>query len=240
VRQGARAEEVDALEEQLTAARARAELARSNLGRITQLHEMGAVASQERDRADEAQRSADAEVAAAQARLEGASSGRPEDVRDASAGVLGAQARLEQARATLERLTIRAPIHATVLDVDNRVGEQVEPNADTPMMVIGDLRTLRVRVDVDERDVGAVRTGAPAVITSDSYPGRFFDGEVVDIGEWITEKRVFTDDPTTRLDVKVLEVLVELREREGIVPGMRVTGYIASPVEPASQELARR
>ena len=39
-------------------------------------------------------------------------------------------------------------------------------------------------------------------------------------------KNVRTDDPTERIDTKILEVVLELDEREGLFPGLRVVGYV--------------
>lgn len=46
----------------------------------------------------------------------------------------------------------------------------------------------------------------------------------------MSRKNVQTDDPTERIDTKILEVLLELDDSGSLVPGLRVTGYIqASP-----------
>jgi hypothetical protein len=39
-------------------------------------------------------------------------------------------------------------------------------------------------------------------------------------------KNVRTDDPVERLDVKILEVVLQIDEPAGLVPGIRVTGYV--------------
>ena len=48
-------------------------------------------------------------------------------------------------------------------------------------------------------------------------------------------KNVRTDDPTERLDTKILETVVELDDSQGLVPGLRVTGYIGAPEPPAAK-----
>ena len=50
-----------------------------------------------------------------------------------------------------------------------------------------------------------------------------FQGE---IGRRMGRKNVRTDDPVERLDVKILEVVMQLDQPDGLVPGIRVTGYI--------------
>jgi HlyD family secretion protein len=139
--------------------------------------------------------------------------------------VEGADARRDQARATLERLAVRAPIDGEVLQVKYRAGEYVTPGGD-PLIVMGDTRVLRVRVDVDERDIGRIAVGDPAYVVADAYPARRFEGSVVEIGRRMGRKNVRTDDPTERIDTKILETVIELTDAHGLVPGLRVTGYV--------------
>jgi HlyD family secretion protein len=88
---------------------------------------------------------------------------------------------------------------------------------------------LRARLDIDERDVGRIALGAPAVIQVSAFPDRDILGKVIDVGRRMGRKNVRTDDPVERNDTKVLEVVVALEEREGLIVGQRVTGYLAAP-----------
>jgi HlyD family secretion protein len=81
-------------------------------------------------------------------------------------------------------------------------------------------------VDVDERDIARVKVGAPGYVTLSAFPGRRFPAEVVEVGARMGRKNVRTDDPVERLDVKILEVVLQVAQPEGLVPGIRVTGYI--------------
>jgi multidrug resistance efflux pump len=133
----------------------------------------------------------------------------------------------------LGRLTIRAPIAGTILQLKYRIGEYYNPgaaNAATvePLVVLGDMRAIRVRLDVDERDIARVKIGSPGYATLSAYPGRRFSGRVVEVGIRMGRKNVRTDDPVERLDVKILEVLLQIDQPEGLVPGIRVTAYVDS------------
>jgi multidrug resistance efflux pump len=147
------------------------------------------------------------------------------------AQVRAAIARRDQAKAALERLTVRAPIEGTILQVKYRIGEYYNPAAPSgapvdPLVVLGDLRAIRVRLDVDERDIARVKLGAPGFVTLTAFPGRRFEGKVVEVGRRMGRKNVRTDDPVERLDVKILEVVLRVDEPNGLVPGIRVTGYV--------------
>ena len=95
-------------------------------------------------------------------------------------------------------------------------------------VVLGDTRVLRVRMDVEERDIGRLTIGAPAQVTADAFPGRKFPGKVVEIGRRMGRKNIRTDDPVERIDTKILEVVVQLERPEGLIPGLRVVSVIGA------------
>jgi multidrug resistance efflux pump len=229
---GLRQEDVEALIGEAGAAKARAESSAEILARTEKLAETGAVSTDELDRARRQSEADERSFKAADARrLGGVNGGRREDVAVAQAQVKAAVARRDEARARLERLTIRAPIDGTILQLRYRIGEYYNPASPTgvavePLVVLGDLRAIRVRVDVDERDIARLKLGAPGYVTLSAFPGRRFAGKVVEIGARMGRKNVRTDDPIERLDVKILEVLVQIAEPEGLVPGIRVTAYV--------------
>jgi multidrug resistance efflux pump len=161
-----------------------------------------------------------------QAKKQAALSGsRSEDVVQARARVLAAAARRDQAQAQLDRLTVRAPIAGQILQLKFRAGEYYTPGGDA-LVVMGDTRILRVRMDVDERDVARVALGDKAFATLPAFPGRRFPGTVVEVGKHMGRKNVRTDDPTERIDTKILEVVFQLDDAHELVPGLRVVGYI--------------
>jgi HlyD family secretion protein len=227
---GLRREDIDAAVADAEAAKERARLSAGTLARTAQLAETASATPDELDRAVRQAATDDQTWKAAEARREAAvRGGRSEDVVVADAQVAAATARRDQARATLERLTIRSPIRGQVLQLKFRAGEYYNPLGSEPLAVIGDMSKLRVRTDVDERDVGRVRLGEPAFVALTAFPGRKFAGHVVEIGRRMGRKNVRTDDPTERIDTKILEVVIDLDDREDLVPGMRVTSYLGAP-----------
>jgi HlyD family secretion protein len=229
-RRGLRVEDLNAITRDSDAAAARAELSRGVLERLENAARAGAATGDEVDRA---RRQADADrfaVEASQARQLSGRTGRREDVLVAMAQLQAAEARRDQARATLDRLRVVAPIAGEVMEIRNRVGEYVVPSPSDAMILLGDTRQLRARLDIDERDVARVRLGAETIIRVDAFPGRDFRGRVVILGERMGRKILRTDEPTERIDTKVLECVVELESFEGLIPGLRVMGYV-TPTE---------
>ena len=225
-RRGLRPEDLNAITRDADAAESRAELSRGVLERLENAARSGAVTGDEVDRA---RRQAEADrfaVEASQARQMSGRTGRREDVLVAMAQLQAAEARRDQARATLERLRVVAPVAGEVMEIRNRIGEYVVPSPTDAMILLGDTRQLRVRLDIDERDVARVRVGAETIVRVDAFPGRDFRGHVVILGERMGRKILRTDEPTERIDTKVLECVVELESFDGLIPGLRVMGYV--------------
>ena len=80
----------------------------------------------------------------------------------ARAAVARAKAEVEQARIDLDRLLVRAPTSGQVLQVNVRPGEAVGSPYPKSLIVLGDLATLHVRVDIDGRDISRFRPGGSA------------------------------------------------------------------------------
>lgn len=101
-----------------------------------------------------------------------------------SASITQSRASLSAVESDLARGTIRSPINGIVLDRQVDPGQTVAASFQTPTLFVlaEDLTEMRLEVDVDEADIGRVRIGQPATFTTDAYPGRRFESEVMDIG----------------------------------------------------------
>jgi hypothetical protein len=82
------------------------------------------------------------------------------------------------ARSVLDKMTVRAPIDGTVLQVNVRVGEVVSPGSPQPPLQLADLSALCVRAELDERDLGSVRSGQAVTVRAAAFPDREFEGSV--------------------------------------------------------------
>jgi ABC exporter DevB family membrane fusion protein len=151
---------------------------------------------------------------------------RDEDRDRALADVAAARAQVELARATIEKTIVRSPVTGVVLRKHLKTGESVSDGPDTPILTLADDSVLRVRVDVDETDVAKVRVGQEAYVTADAYGDRKFRGHVVRVSQLLGKKNVRTDEPSERVDTKILETLVELNREERLPAGMRVNAFV--------------
>ena len=152
---------------------------------------------------------------------------RPDELARAEASIALARALADEAAALLAKTVVRSPIDGVVLRRHRQAGESVSIESAAPAVVtLADTRMLRVRVDVDERDVATVAVGAPAWVTADAYRGRRFAGRVVRIGRMLGRKNVRTDEPSERIDTKILETLIELDSGAPLPIGLRVDAFI--------------
>jgi HlyD family secretion protein len=137
-----------------------------------------------------------------------------------------ARAEAAAAAAEIERLTIRAPIAGTVLQVNAKPGELAAPSNAQPLLVIGDVSALRVRAELDERDLGEIKIGQPAVIRADAFRGRDFAGKVSFIAPIVEPARINSARGQRNVtDVDVVEVLVDLAQPDTFAVGMKVDVY---------------
>jgi HlyD family secretion protein len=153
---------------------------------------------------------------------------REEDQSFAESDLALAKAQLAEAQARYEKTFIRSPIDGSVLRKHHRSGESVSNSSTVPdpILTIGDRKTLRVRVDVDETDVSKVKVGQRAYVTADAFGQQKFWGRVVRLGQQLGPKNVRTDEPTEKVDTKILETLVELDPNVNLPDGLRVDAFI--------------
>ncbi len=226
---GLRVEDKDAVLAESQAAKERAELSASVLARTEQLAKSGAATADELDRARRQAQSDQATYRATEARFRAAEAGgRAEDIGFQKARVQAAEAKVAQAKATVDRLAIRAPGDGEVLQVKVREGELYSFQGAEPLVILGDTTRLRIRMDVDERDIARVAMGASAYATADAFGARRFSGKVVEVGRRFGRKNIRTDDPVEKNDTKILEVVIELDANDLLVPGQRVTSFISA------------
>jgi multidrug resistance efflux pump len=129
------------------------------------------------------------------------------DLAIAEAAVKEARAGVEQLKTEIGRALVVAPVDGVVLQVNVRPGERVGETDVRPLMVLGDTRTVHVRVDVDERDVPRFRPGAPARAYPRGDAGRDLALRFVRVEPMAVPKKALTGDNTERVDTRVLQVI---------------------------------
>jgi HlyD family secretion protein len=145
-----------------------------------------------------------------------------------------ARSDLTSSELALERTRIRAPADGTVLNVLARVGETAVPSPDSAVVVFGDMSSLRLRAEVEERDAAKVHVGQRVVVKADAFPDKTFDGTVTSISQSLGAPRIATRGPRRPNDVEVVEVMIALDGRPPLFTGMRVDAFFKLDNQSAS------
>ena len=208
-------------------ARAVLEVARTENDRRRRLLSHEVLSKEEADRAEREYKVASERLDAARQRFRLVDDPtREEDVKRALAQVGEARARLEEARALAEKGVIRSPIDGVVLRKHRRAGEMVSVSFDTPVVTVGDVSRLRVRADVDERDIAKVAVGQKAILMAEAYGDKRILGHVSRVAGILGKKNIRTDDPSEKNDTRILETLVDVDEPADLPVGLRMDVFI--------------
>lgn len=133
----------------------------------------------------------------------------------ARADLVEKRASLDLARQKLEDATVRAPIGGTIVSRPITQGQIIvsatSASGGTTLMTIADLKRVRMRVTIDEVEMGNIRVGEPASVAVDAFRDRTFEGII----EKIEPQAVVTQGVT------FFPVMVNIDNREGLLmPGM--------------------
>jgi HlyD family secretion protein len=123
------------------------------------------------------------------------------------AALAQAVAQQQQIETELKRLVVRGLVDGVVLQVEVRPGEFVAAPSSKPLVLIGDVDQLHVRVDVDEHDISRFVPGAPAKGMLRGQSKREFALRFVRVEPYVVPKKSLTGDNTERVDTRVLPVI---------------------------------
>ena len=170
------------------------------------------------------------------------------DLEVAKAEIDSAAANLQAIDINIERLVIRAPITGKVLQKNVRIGEFAQAGnfggPSSPLLLMGNVEPLYVRVDVDENDAWRVdvktRPDAEGVVRGD--PTAKAALKFVRIEPYVIPKKSLTGDTTERVDTRVLQIIYSL---EGstlpVFPGQQMDIFInaAPPAASSTKDTVR-
>lgn len=151
-------------------------------------------------------------------------------VASARAAAVQAQAALKAAATELMRLTVRAPMDAAVLRLTARPG-QFAPAAQLqePLVTLGRLDPLHVRIDVDEADLSRLTQGAPATVSPRGDSKNQVEARFVRVEPLVIPKRSLTNAVSERVDTRVLQVVYALpADAKGFYPGQQVDAFVVA------------
>lgn len=131
---------------------------------------------------------------------------RPVDVTKATASLNKASSAVKIAQANLDNAYIRAPKSGRILEIHAKAGEVV---GTLGIADLGQTDQMEVVAEVYQTDIGKIRTGQPAIITSESFTGEA-RGAVSLVGIIVTPQSVTSGQPGENLERRVVEARIRL------------------------------
>ena len=149
----------------------------------------------------------------------------------ALANVRAARAKVALDRVTLGYTTLRAPFGGVLAVREAELGELAGPGV--AIFTLDDLDHVWLRAYVNEQDLGKIRLGEAAKVTTDTYPGHAFAGRIAFIASQaeFTPKTVQTHAERVTL---VYRIRIDIdNPTHALLPGMPADARIA--LLPAAQ-----
>ena len=174
-------------------------LAQKNFDRIKTLYEKKAATQEEYDQAET-------------------------NLEQAKNQLITAQSDYDRARTNLKYAEIYSPIDGVILSKAVEEGQTVASSFSTPTLftIAKNLTDMQVEADVDEADIGLVKTGQRVRFTVDAFPADVFSGTV----------RQIRLEPTVTSNVVTYTVIIDAPNDEGkLYPGMTANITIISESE---------
>lgn len=226
---GYRTEEVQQAKAAMEAAQQRNEDAERDLDRTAKLKAGGAVSQEALDKAQVARDLAKSALDQAQDQYRLLASGpRRERIEAARAQLRQAEAAVQALDALLANMTVRSAFDG-VVTVRHREPGEIVP-AGSPVLTVMNRNDRWVKIYVPETRIGAVKLGLPATISTDTFRGKRYPGEVSYISSEaeFTPKTVQTSEERVKL-VYAVKVRITGDPAYDLKPGMPADVRIALP-----------
>ena len=136
----------------------------------------------------------------------------------AKAAIHSATETLKMSQIVLDYTVLRAPFSGVIQVRQAELGEIMVPG--TPVVTLADLDHVWLRAYINETDIGKVRYGESATVTTDTYPGKKYAGRVsfISANAEFTPKSVETHAERVTLVYRI-RIDIDNPSHE-LVPGM--------------------
>ncbi|ATW27663.1 efflux RND transporter periplasmic adaptor subunit [Candidatus Formimonas warabiya] len=137
-----------------------------------------------------------------------------EDIDNAASSLKDTELSLQNARNKLDNYSITSPIAGTIVEKNCKEGDTLE--AGDTLCTIFDLSYLKLVLNVDELDIGKVKTGQTVKITANNAEGTEYNGIVTKVNINGTTVNGVTSYPVT----------IRIDHAADLLPGMNVDAKI--------------
>jgi len=228
---GSRPEEIQRSQHDLDQAKAQLADDKANLERIRPLVQQGVFSRQQLDDAVARYEGSVQKVNSLQRTFDLTKIGpRQEDIDSARGQMIQAQGQMDYAKSQLDATEIKAPVTGTILDRTAEKGElilaQFASSAGS-VVSLADLNDLQVELDISQDDFSKLATKPKAIVTTDAYPDKHYQGEIAEISPEGNRQKA-----TVQVKVQILKPDSFLR------PEVNATVQFVSDEKPAQQQQA--
>lgn len=215
--------EIRAAQKALELAQERWKHAEVELARRQALLKDKAVSRSEYDAKESFVRQAETDVRRAEAQLQCLQEFvTPEDKLVAEAQVKVASVQRDLAAQGLADTQLNAPFDGTVLEILLRVGEAVTSAGRQPVILFADISRLRIRAEIDERYICALKPGQKVTVTGRALGAKEYQGHISRIKSIMGKKSVFTRSSSEKRDLDIVQVFVDMGDEFRAPAGLRV------------------
>lgn len=223
-----RAEDLAIAEAAMSIAKTELESAKIQYEMVQGLPDPRAISREQRDSRLFGYQQAQAKWRESQANLEKVKSGvwKP-DLEIAELEVQEAGANVERVKAEIDRTIIRSPINGTILRVRVHDGESTSDFTNTPMMIVGDISEMYLRVSINQLDIPFFNPKAPAIAYLQGDATEQFPLEFIRIEPYLISKQNLTNEVIEKVDTQVLQIIyrIDVKDRLLIV-GQQMDAFI--------------
>ncbi len=235
-----RPEDVPPAEAAVEEARAKLNDAEAAMARTERLYNRQMIAAGDWDKDRFTFYAAKATLAKSLAELERIKRGTwKEDLDVAQAAVEMASSQVESIQINLDRLTVHAPTDGEILQLNVRLGQFAAMTWKEPMIVLGDVKRLHVRVDIDENDVPLFDRRAEAVAYLKGRSQGRFPLTLEYVEPYVIPKQSLTGSNAERVDTRVLQVVYSLPDKRpvDVYVGQQMDVYMKASSSPVATSL---
>ncbi|HZZ42920.1 MAG TPA: biotin/lipoyl-binding protein [Tepidisphaeraceae bacterium] len=152
------------------------------------------------------------------------------DLAIARGDVASAEAQKRETEIEIDRRIIRAPVAGRILQVKIHPGEFATTGVlEQPLVLMGNVDRLMVRVDIDENDAWRIDPSAQAMAFVRGNRDLKTDLKFERVEPYVVPKKSLTGESTERVDTRVLQVLYSFnRDALPVYVGQQMDVFIAA------------
>ena len=225
LKEGARAEDIQQAENGLQQAKINMNLAEQDFNRMKDLYSSKTVTKKQFDDAQAKYELTQSQYNSAQENLRKMKNyARPEEIKQAQANLDRQKAAVDLLKKNISDSYVLSPLAGFIVQKYVEKGETVSMLSS--LFKVSELRTVKLVIYVSEENLGRVKLGQKADVTSDTYPNKTYKGTVIYISPEaeFTPKNIQTKDERTKL---VYAVKIEIPNQDfELKPGMPADAII--------------